>query len=170
MDNKNSISLGSFNLTFGNNPSLKKFGLPILLAIGVFAGAASPFWFTGGFVSNAHLEKTGISKFHWPGFGLGSKTIFVCEGQTIQVNVDVHEATKGCLIVSVREKFYRTLEKTDSAYRTIKSSGKQSVTLKAKRTGLYDLKFDARGTNTSKMDGLTGGKYDLKYSSDWDVL
>ena len=121
MNKKNSISLGSINLTLGNNIFLKKFGLPMLLAFCVVVGAAAPFWFTGGFVSKAHLEKTSISKYHWGGLGLGSKTIFAREGQTIQVNVNVHDATKGNLTVSIREKFYRTLEKTDSTYRTIRS-------------------------------------------------
>ena len=101
---------------------------------------------------------------------MGSKTIFAREGQTIQVNVDVHDATMGNMTVSIREKFYRTLEKTDSTYQTIRSSSKQTVTLKAKRTGFYDLKFDAKGSYTSNMDALTGGKYDLKFSADWDVL
>ena len=170
MTSENITSFASISIDLGNNTFLKKIGLPILLVVSLAVGAAAPFWFTGGFVSNAHLVKNDLLVGGWPGWGLGSKTLFVRKGQTIQVNLDIHEIKKGGIKIYIHETSYTDFEKYDTSLRTIRSPGKHTISHKAKKSGIYELKFEAVGVYEKKMDAFTGGKHDLKYSANWDVL
>ena len=141
-----------------SHPICKKFGLPGLLFIGFVIGVGAPFWFTAGFVADAHLVQN--QSIGFSGWGLGSKTLFVRAGQSVEVEVEVHEVKKGRLHVFVREGFYSSgLAKQESAYVEISSPGKKTLNLTAGSTGLYKIRFSSSGDYETKMDVLTGGKW-----------
>lgn len=140
-------------------------GLTVLV---LSVGVAAPLWFTRGFVSNARLSyNVGLFRAN-TGIGLGSRTLFVRQGQNIDVDVEVHDIKVGQMYATLAADAIPSFN-SDAAYilHRYKTPGKYHFSLTAKETGLYHLTFSGKpGENTQ---GRFGGKFDLTYSAHWKV-
>ncbi len=143
---------------------------PIIAVASIATLCVLPFWFSGsGWISNESV-KHNLNTYAqpMPGLRFGSKTVRAKQGQTITVEVDIHEINHGGLRVNIIPVRYAVSYK-EYTRSMIERAGKSTVKRVAETSGSYRIEFEPRGNTDHIYHKLTGGKVDLLYSAKWDV-
>ena len=145
-----------------------KFALPIPLLMAFALGCIIPLWFSGsGWISNSSM-KHNVGSYAMPAIQFGSPTVYAEKGQTIEVEIDVHEVKKGGLYVKIRRHGFR-IPYTDHARVILEEPGKRTLRRFIKKAGRYSIEFKRQDESQSLVGTAMGGQTDLRFSANWKV-
>lgn len=152
-----------------NDPKMKKYLVPVIAGmvfIVVVVGCVTPYWFTGGAIYNSHVTQNVVG-MNLGEYGWGSRSIYAREGQTIEVEIEIHEIKQGGLYACLTGSAWIGHPRKSLKINTV---GKHTITLVAAKSGSYKLEFTPSGESDNAVEMMIGGQCDLKYSATWGVL
>jgi len=86
--------------------------------------------------------------------------VYAREGETIEVEIDIHEISEGGLYAHLKCNGWINRDEWKSL--NIDTVGKHTITIVASQPANYTVEFSPRMSN--------GGQCDLTYSATWGVL
>lgn len=145
----------------------------ILVAVLIFAlvtcGSFMMMWCSGsGWISNRTI-KHNVNGITMPGINFGSQTLYARKGQSIQVDVDMHECKEGGLTALIIPERWR-VPYNEYTRLNIEDAGKRTMIRKVEKTGSYRIEFHRMGEKTKNLVRTAfGSTTDLCYSANWEV-
>ena len=143
--------------------------VPVLIAASIATCCFLAFWFSGsGWISNSSI-KHNVNSIAMPGTRFGSQTVYAKEGQTIEVDVELHEVKAGGLYVKIVPVRWGVPYKEFTTM-IVDQAGHNSLTRTAEASGEYKIEFLRQPEKTKNLVRLMyGGQTDLCYSASWRV-